>query len=85
MINIIHNNNKIAKFFLDKKRFFTEYEADPELSDPISLTMPANQKVYLYDNFPPYFEMFLPEGYLFEIFKQLIMKEIGRASCRERG
>jgi serine/threonine-protein kinase HipA len=29
---------------------------------PVSLTMPIDQKEYLYDTFPPFFEGLLPEG-----------------------
>ena len=28
----------------------------------VSLTMPTNQKVYKFDNFPPFFDGLLPEG-----------------------
>lgn len=28
----------------------------------VSLTMPTNQKIYLFDRFPPFFEGLLPEG-----------------------
>ena len=29
---------------------------------PVSLTMPLNQKEFLFDRFPPFFEGLLPEG-----------------------
>lgn len=32
----------------------------------ISLTMPTTQQVYSFDEFPPFFEGFLPEGIMFE-------------------
>lgn len=41
--------------------------------------MPNTQKIYLYDyKFPPFLESFLPEGYLYEIFKNILSKEYGR-------
>jgi len=30
--------------------------------EPVSLTMPADQQVYEFDRFPPFFEGVLPEG-----------------------
>lgn len=32
----------------------------------VSLTMPTNQLVYVYDRFPPFFEGLLPEGVMLE-------------------
>jgi len=32
-------------------------------SDPVSLTMPATQRVYEFEHFPTVFEGLLPEGY----------------------
>ncbi len=37
--------------------YHTEYAGEP-----VSLTMPANQPVYKFDRFPPFFEGVLPEG-----------------------
>ncbi len=40
--------------------------------------MPNNKSIYFYEyEFPPFFESFLPEGYLFEVFKNLLTKEYG--------
>lgn len=33
---------------------------------PVSLTMPVNKRVYEYDEFPPFFDGILPEGYQLE-------------------
>jgi serine/threonine-protein kinase HipA len=40
--------------------------------------LPNIQRFYTWDRrFPPYFETFLPEGYLFEIFKNMLTKKYG--------
>jgi len=40
--------------------------------------LPNTKRYYIYENrFIPFFESFLPEGYLYEIFKQLLSKEYG--------
>jgi serine/threonine-protein kinase HipA len=33
---------------------------------PVSLTMPVEEKEFVYDHFPPYFDGLLPEGLLLE-------------------
>ena len=33
---------------------------------PVSLTMPVEEKVFVFDRFPPYFDGLLPEGLLLE-------------------
>lgn len=32
------------------------------IGDPVSLTMPVNQKEYIFEKFPPFFDGVLPEG-----------------------
>ena len=45
----------------------------------ISLVMPPSQRIYLWKHqLHPFFEMYLPEGYLFEIFKNLLIKNYGK-------
>lgn len=44
-----------------------EFAYLPEYQGPeISLTMPLRQKVYRFDRFPPFFDGFLPEGFMLE-------------------
>ena len=44
----------------------------------ISLIMPPSQRIYLWKyHLHPFFEMYLPEGYLFEIFKNILIKDYG--------
>jgi serine/threonine-protein kinase HipA len=38
-----------------------DYSADHN-AEPVSLTMPLANKIYEFDNFPPFFEGLLPEG-----------------------
>lgn len=77
MIDIYHHENKIATLFKDDKKTVLNYQ-DNILKNSISLSLPNTQKIYLWeDRFSPYFESFLPEGYLFEIFKNLLTKEYG--------
>ena len=75
MIKIFHNNKLIANFQKDKK-YVLEYK-DFELKNSISLSLPNTQKFYISDEMIAYFDTFLPEGYLFEIFKNYLIKEFG--------
>jgi len=50
----------------------------PKNLKPVSLTMPYREETWTNrGNLHPVFEMNLPEGYLFEIFKNMLMKEYG--------
>jgi len=42
-------------------QYLDEYEGPP-----VSLTIPVNRTVYLYDCFPPFFDGLLPEGDMLE-------------------
>ncbi|MBZ4644395.1 MAG: hypothetical protein JG767_2004 [Deferribacteraceae bacterium] len=78
MIEIFHNQKAIASFFKDNRNFIIDYK-DFDISNSIALSLPNTQKIYLYDyRFPPFLESFLPEGYLYEIFKNILSKEYGR-------
>ena len=77
MIKIKLQNNHIANFTQDDKSYLIDY-VDRDVKNSISLSLPNTKKFYTYDyRFPPYFETFLPEGYLYEIFKNLLTKEYG--------
>ena len=77
MIDIIHNEKKIASFIKDNRNFIIDYQNN-EIKNSIALSLPNTQKIYLYDyKFPPFLESFLPEGYLYEIFKNMLSKEYG--------
>ncbi len=77
MIKILHHDLPIASFTQDRHRYLIDYH-NLSLEHSITLSLPNTQKFYTYDHrFPPYFETFLPEGYLYEIFKNLLTKEYG--------
>ncbi len=50
--------------------------------EPVSLTMPLEQKVFVFDHFPPYFEGLLPEGAMLESLLRL--KKIDAADYFEQ-
>ena len=78
MIEIFHHQQPIASFIKDNRNFIIDYK-DFDIQNSIALSLPNTQKIYLYDyKFPPFLESFLPEGYLYEIFKNLLSKEYGK-------
>ncbi|MDY0122503.1 MAG: HipA domain-containing protein [Sulfurimonas sp.] len=78
MIDIFHNEKVIASFIKDNNNFIIDYK-NHEIKNSIALSLPNTQKIYLYDyKFSPFLESFLPEGYLYEIFKNMLSKEYGR-------
>ena len=77
MIELYIKNKQIASFSQDKKSYLIDYK-DFDIHNSISLSLPNTKRFYTYEyRFPPYFETFLPEGYLYEIFKQILTKEYG--------
>ena len=75
MIEIFHHDKFIATLQAENKKYILEYK-DFDLSNSISLSLPNTQKFYISEfDFIPYFESFLPEGYLFEVFKNYLTKE----------
>ena len=77
MIKIYLKDTEIAKFIQDKHNYLIEYQ-NIEIQNSIALSLPNTKKFYTYEyRFPPFFETFLPEGYLYEIFKNLLTKEYG--------
>ncbi len=76
MIRVLANKNEAGMLEFNKKNreFIFNYTVD----NPISLTMPYQQKSYLSSyHLHPIFDMNMPEGYLFELFKNLLTKEYG--------
>ena len=77
MVEIFHQKINVASFLKDNRNFIIEYK-DFDIKNSIALSLPNTQKIYLYDyKFPPFLESFLPEGYLYEVFKNLLSKEYG--------
>ncbi len=80
MIKILHKNREVASFFKDSNRYAINYTSD-ELVDSVALSLPSSQKLYTWQHrFPPFLESFLPEGYLYEVFKNLLAKEYGEVN-----
>ncbi len=76
-VEIYLKDSKIATFLQDKKSYLIEYK-NFDIENSITLSLPNTKKFYTYEyRFPPFFETFLPEGYLYEIFKNLLTKEYG--------
>ncbi len=77
MIKIFKNDHYIASFIKDNKEYLIDYK-DFDIKNSISLSLPNTKRFYTYDfRFPPFFESFLPEGYLYEVFKNILTKEYG--------
>jgi len=77
MIDIFRHDKFIATLQAENKKYILEYK-NFDLSNSISLSLPNTQKFYITEyDFIPYFESFLPEGYLFEVFKNYLTKEYG--------
>ena len=77
MIELFHKDEHTASFLQDSKKYALNYHTN-NLKNSISLSLPNTKKLYVWDyRFPPFLETFLPEGYLYEIFKNLLSKEYG--------
>jgi serine/threonine-protein kinase HipA len=77
LIDILIDGHSIAKFKKDGYNYLIDYQ-DLTLQNSISLSLPNSKRFYSFEHrFVPFFETFLPEGYLYEIFKNLLTKEYG--------
>jgi serine/threonine-protein kinase HipA len=80
MVDILHKDKKIALFFKDQNEYAINYESR-NIKESIALSLPNSKKFYTWNHrFPPFLESFLPEGYLYEIFKNIIAKEHGEVN-----
>ena len=76
MIKVFANKKEAGSLTYNakSKEFIFNYTQD----NPISLTMPYTQKSYIHNyNLHPIFDMNMPEGYLFELLKNFLIKEYG--------
>lgn len=75
---IVHiNRQKSGELFFEEKKKEYGYNYTQE-TPAISLTMPYRKTTYTWKyHLHPIFEMNLPEGYLFEVFKNYLNKEYG--------
>jgi len=77
MVRVYLKNKEIATFVQDNDEYLIDYK-DFDIKNSITLSLPNTKRFYTYTHrFVPYFETFLPEGYLYEIFKQILTKEYG--------
>ncbi|MBN2617195.1 MAG: type II toxin-antitoxin system HipA family toxin [Spirochaetales bacterium] len=75
-IDILVNNTEAGELFYNKEE--NSYGFNYKNNIPISLIMPFKKSTYLWKyKLHPIFEMNLPEGFLYEIFKNLLSKEHG--------
>jgi len=71
--------NASASGILDYDSKSREFVFNYTKDNPISLTMPYSTKSYTsHYHIHPIFDMSMPEGYLFELFKNLLIKEYGK-------
>jgi len=76
MLKIFANNGESGtlEYDVNTREFIYNYTTD----NPISLTMPYRTKSYTsHYHIHPIFDMHMPEGYLFELLKNLLIKEYG--------
>ncbi len=76
-IEVLINNKEVGKLFFEKEKnqYGFNYTYDYK---PISLIMPYKTSSYIWKyKLHPIFDMNMPEGYLFEIFKKYLTKEYG--------
>ena len=84
ILKIFHKQKEIGQIILnaEKGEFELRYIPEVALEDSISLTLPSTNLTYIEKNFKlaTYFDMFIPEGYLFEILKNFIAKKEGKVN-----
>jgi len=76
MLKVLANKSLsgILDYNKKEKEFIFNYSQD----NPISLTMPYSTKSYIsHYHLHPIFDMNMPEGYLFSLLKNLLIKEYG--------
>ena len=76
MIEVMANNMEAGTLsYLPEQR---EYVFNYSKNNPVSLTMPHRTKSYVSQyNLHPVFDMIMPEGYLFSLLQNLLIKEYG--------
>ena len=75
-IEVLVEKQKVGELFYNSQS--KEYGFNYIKEQPISLTMPYKKETYISSfHLHPIFEMNLPEGYLFEVFKNFLSKEHG--------
>ena len=76
-IDILVDKEHVGKLFFEKEKNSYGFNYTKNYK-PISLIMPYKESTYIWSNkLHPFFDMNIPEGYLFEIFKNYLSKEYG--------
>ena len=63
---ILLHNQEAGLLVEEDNETYTFVDNDSYVSEAISLTMPVSQKIYSFNEFPPFFEGLLPEGIMLE-------------------
>ncbi len=78
-IKAYHGSSFIGTLFENSEREYV-FEYSDTVDTHLCLSMPNTQRVYISRfHLHPFFDTFLPEGYLFELLRNLINKKEGRA------
>jgi serine/threonine-protein kinase HipA len=79
MLEAYTNGLKAGILSREKRDYCFTYSSQ-NADDFVSLTMPVRNKSYIYpkNSLHPIFDMNMPEGYLFELLKELLKKEVDR-------
>lgn len=78
-IKAYHRDSQIGILFENAKREYV-FEYSERADAHLCLSMPNTQRIYLSRfHLHPFFDSFIPEGYLFELLRNLINKREGRA------
>jgi serine/threonine-protein kinase HipA len=76
-ISVSVDGHEVGKLFYEKEKNQYGFNYTKNFK-PISLIMPYKSATYIWKyKLHPIFDMHMPEGYLFEIFKKYITKEFG--------
>lgn len=76
MLKVLANKKEAGQLSYDSKN--REFVFNYTQNNPVLLTMPYQKKSYLsHYHLHPIFDMSMPEGYLFSLFKNLLIKEYG--------
>ena len=76
-IDLYIQHNFSGELTIEDKNYIFNYTQPCDNSHQASLTMPVRMRSYQHNELFPIFEMNLPEGYLFEIFKNILQKQHG--------
>ena len=76
-IYIYTQNQCAGELTIENKSYIFNYNQPIDSSLQASLTMPIRMRSYQHNELFPIFEMNLPEGYLFEIFRNILQKQHG--------